>query len=433
MLHPDRFFDSDPGVRRVARELYDNVKDLPLVCPHGHVDPRLLAYDEPFDEPTSLFLLPDHYILRMLYSAGVSMEDLGVQPSDDAHFETDPRAVWQRFGDNYYLFRGTPTRAWLDYELHEVLGIDRRLTGQTAMGIYDEIAERLKTPAFRPRALFHRFNIEVLTTTDGAADSLEHHRAIRESGWGGRVLPCFRPDSVFKISAGGWVAARQMLEAAVGYDVDSYATFINALEERRAFFKQNGATSTDHGVGSARTHRMSDAEAAKLFEKALRQTATNDDEADFEAHMLMEMARMSVEDGLVMQIHPGVYRNHNESIHSRFGPDRGGDIPVRAEYTRNLHALLNAFGCDPRFRLIVFTLDESTYARELAPLAGHDPALRIGPAWWFFDSIEGMKRHRECIIETAGFYNTAGFNDDTRAFLSIPARHDLARRVDANY
>ncbi len=432
-LHPDRFFGPEPGVVRIARDLYDAVADLPLVCPHGHVPPELLAHDEPFPEPTALIITPDHYIFRMLYAQGVRLEDLGIPTRDGTPVEQDPRKIWQRFADRYHLFLGTPTRAWLDYVFYHLFDLRTKLDGASAMDLYDQILARLQEPAFRPRALFERFNIEVLTTTDGAADALEHHQAIRASAWGHRVVPCFRPDAVFRIAAPSWRHEIRRLAEAASMDVTSYADFVEALEDRRAFFKAMGATSTDHAVLVPHTHRLCDEDAERLFQRALRGEATAEDQARFEAHLLMEMARMSIEDGLVMQLHAGSYRSHNEAVYARFGPDKGDDIPVATEFTRNLKALLNAYGTDPRLTLVVFTLDESTYARELAPLAGHYPAMKLGPAWWFFDSIEGMKRYREQTTETAGLYNTAGFNDDTRAFLSIPARHDLSRRVDANY
>ncbi len=433
VLHEDRFFDPDPTVRGLARAIYGETRDLPLVCPHGHVDPRLLADNEPFPEPTALIVVPDHYIFRMLYSRGVPLESLGVPARDGTPVEGDPRRIWQLFGDHYHLFRGTPTGAWLDHELGEVFGVRRKLTGATAQQVYDEIAEKLSSPEFLPRALFERFNIEVLTTTDAAADTLEHHRAIRESGWGGRVVPTFRPDAVLRIAAPGWIAEVERLAGAHGRTVADYAGFVAALEERRTFFRSLGATSTDHAVLEPYTGRLPDAEAARLFRKAQDGRADAADQRRFEAHMLMEMARMSTEDGMVMQLHPGALRDHNARVFERFGLDKGADIPVATEYTRNLRELLNAYGNDPRLTLVLFTLDESTYARELAPLAGHYPALRLGPPWWFHDSPEGMKRFRERTTETAGIYNTAGFNDDTRAFCSIPARHDLARRVDANW
>ena len=432
-LHEDRFFDPAPSVRRVARTLYDAIKDLPIVGPHGHVEPRILAEDTPFPEPTALIIQPDHYVFRLLYSQGVSMEELGIPTQDDTPIETDPRTIWQRFAEHYSLFAGTPTGAWLDYEFYHVFGIREKLTGESAPRIYDQILDQLEEPDFRPRALFERFGIEVLTTTDPAHSSLEHHRTLREAGWGDRVRPCFRPDAVFAIASLEWTEQLNKLEAASDRAITDYASFIEVLAARRTFFKSMGATSTDHAVVEPYTHRLSDAEAGRLFQAALQGKATRDDERAFQAHMLMEMARMSVEDGLVMQIHPGSYRNHNRDVYRRFGPDMGGDIPVRTEFTRNLDELLNAYGNHPGFRLVLFTLDETTYSRELAPLAGHYPALRLGPPWWFHDSIEGMMRYRQQTTETASIYNTAGFNDDTRAFCSIPARHDLCRRVDANY
>ncbi len=432
-FHPDRFFDADPSIRSIARVLYEATNDLPLVCPHGHVPAELLDDDEPFSEPTSLIVTPDHYIFRMLYAKGIPLEELGIPTKDGTPVETDPRIIWQRFADHYFLFRGMPTRAWLDFVFYEVLGIRMKLDSSSAMYVYDEILERLQEPAFRPRALFEAFNIEVLTTTDAASDSLEHHRSIRDSGWNGRVVPCFRPDAAFQIASKRWNDELGRLSAVSETDISDYRTFIDVLWKRRRAFKALGATSTDHGLTNPATERLSDEEAGQLFERALHGRATPGDQERFEAHMLMEMARMSVEDGLVMQIHAGSLRNHNRTLFDRFGGDVGADIPVATEYTRGLKALLNAYGTDPRFGLVVFTLDESTYGRELAPLAGHYPAMRLGPPWWFFDSIAGMTRYRELATETAGFYNTAGFNDDTRAFLSIPARHDLSRRVDANY
>jgi len=414
ILNRDRYFDSDPAVRRVARALYDETRGLPIVSPHGHVDPRILAEDAPFPEPASLIVQPDHYILRLLYANGVPLEAL---------LAGDPREVWQLFAKHYYLFRGTPTGAWLDYELSEVFGIRDSLTGETAPRIYDEIVEKLAAPEFRPRALFERFNIEVLATTDAATSTLEHHCAIRESGWNGRVIPTFRPDALFKISS----------REFDGLGAREYTGFVRAIAERRAYFKQLGATATDHAVVEPYTALLPGDEAERLFQRGRQGEATPDDERRFAAHLLMEMAGLSLADGLVMQLHAGALRDHNRAIFERFGPDRGGDIPVATEFTRNLRPLLNAYGNDPRFTLVLFTLDESTYSRELAPLAGHYPAVRLGPPWWFHDSMEGMRRFRERTTETASIYKTAGFNDDTRAFCSIPARHDLSRRMDANY
>lgn len=433
VLNADRFFDPDPAIRTVARGLYEETRQLPLICPHGHVDPRLLAENTPFPEPASLLIVPDHYILRMLYSRGVPLERLGIPTRDGTPVEHDPRRVWQLFADHYYLFGGTPTGVWLDHELHELFGVRVKLDGDTAQYVYDQIAERLGTPEFRPRSLFDRFNIEVLATTDGASDPLDAHRAIRESGWPGRVIPTFRPDALFRIANPAWRTEVDALARAWARPINDYSSFTEALEDRRASFKTLGAVASDHGVVEPYTARLPDADAHAIFQRALDGRASANDQRAFEAHMLIEMARMAVDDGLVMQLHPGAERDHNRQIAERFGPDKGADIPVATEYTRNLAALLNAYGNDRRFTLVLFTLDESTYARELAPLAGHYPAVRLGPPWWFHDSIQGMTRFRQQVTETAGIYNTAGFNDDTRAFCSIPARHDLSRRVDANF
>lgn len=369
----------------------------------------------------------------MLYSRGVPLERLGIPRTDGSPATVDPREVWQIFADHWYLFRGTPTGAWLEHELYDLFDVREKLDGETGAEIYEQVLNRLQSPDFLPRKLFERFNIEILATTDAATDSLRDHAAIRDSDWSGRVIPTFRPDSVFRIAAPEWEREIDSLGRESGFEIRSYSAFISALENRRDFFRSMGATSTDHAVVEPYTERMSDDNAERIFARALAGEAGGGDQQQFEAHMLMESARMSVEDGMVMQLHPGAVRDHNDLVSSRFGRDKGGDIPRATEYTSNLRALLNAYGNDPRLTLILFTLDESTYARELAPLAGHYPALRLGPPWWFHDSIEGMMRYRSSVTETAGIYNTAGFNDDTRAFCSIPARHDLSRRVDASW
>jgi glucuronate isomerase len=433
MLSPDRYFSAIPEVRAIARELYQLGAQYPLVCPHGHVDPKLFALDQPFPDPTSLIVIPDHYIVRMLYSQGVPMESLGIPRLDGGPVAQDPRRIWQLFGDYFYLFRGTPSGAWLAQEFDGVFGIDEPLTSASAMRIYDRLESRLREPAFRPRALFERFGIEVLCTTDAATDTLEWHQAIRDSGWKGVVRPTFRPDLAINILHPSWRAEIDRLGQQTGREIATYATYIDALEQRRTVFKSLGATATDHAAETPYTVELTAGEAGAVFDRALAGHASVQDGRTFTGHMLMEMARMSVEDGLVMQLHPGSDRNHNRQVSERFGSDRGCDIPLSTEYTRNLKPLLNAFGNDSRLTLVLFTLDETTYARELAPLAGHYPALRLGPPWWFHDSIEGMTRFRYHTTETAGLYNTAGFNDDTRAFPSIPARHDVARRVDAGF
>ncbi len=432
-LNDYRFFDSDEKIRSVAYELYNGVRNLPIISPHGHVDPEILAGNKPFPDPTELFIVPDHYIHRMLYSQGIKLESLAIPTIDGTPVEQDHRKVWQIFADHFYLYSGTPTGAWLRHEFSEVFGITEKLNSENAMRIYDQIQEKLRLPEFLPRTLFKKFNIEVLTTTDGAGDSLDAHKRIQNSGWDGKVVPCFRPDGTVNITWKNWKKEIEYLSKASCIEVNSFASYIKAIENRREFFKSMGAVSTDQGVKSPYTHKLSEAEADAIFQRALKGKASEEDEALFTANMLMEMARMSVEDGLVMQIHPGSLRNHNAIIYERFGLDKGCDIPMQTEYTRNLYELLNKYGNDSNLTIIVFTLDETNYSRELAPLAGHYPAMKLGPSWWFHDSIEGMTRFRQQVTETAGIFNTVGFNDDTRAFLSIPARHDLSRRVDSNF
>jgi glucuronate isomerase len=428
-LSPDRAFDADPARRGIARDLYATVQGLPVVSPHGHVPPALLADPAArLGTPAELFIIPDHYVFRMLYSQGVALEDLGVPTRDGTPVETDHRRIWQRFAEHFTLFRATPTGLWLADELVNLFGVEERLTGESAQRIYDHLEAQLARPEFTPRALLDRLHIELLCTTDAATDTLDAHRRLHAEGLH-HILPTFRPDAVVNIAGPAWREQIVALSRVAGVDVGDYPSYIRALEQRRAAFKELGALATDHGVETPYTMRLSDHEAGSIFDRALRGEASADDARRFTGHMLIEFARMSVEDGLVMQLHAGSLRDHNAALYARFGPDKGADIPVATEWTRNLQPLLNAYGTDPRFRLILFTLDESTYSRELAPLAGHYPALRLGPPWWFFDSVNGMRRYFERVIETAGLYNTAGFNDDTRAFASIPARHDVWRRV----
>ncbi len=433
VLNEDRFFDPDPDVRKIARELYESVKDFPIISPHGHVDPNIFVDNKPFPNPTELFLAPDHYIYRMLYSQGISLESLDIPQREGKRLGHDSKKVWKIFAENYYLFAGTPSGVWLDYEFAKVFGIKEKLNGVNAGRIFDEINEKLNTDEYLPRALYDRFKIEVLSTTDAATDSLNEHKDIRESGWKSRIIPCFRPDAVTNISDPNWKNNINLLGELVGDEITSYKKYIEAIKKRREYFMANGATSTDHGVLTPYTHKLSDKEAEKYFNNAMNGNVNESDADVFTANMLMEMAAMSCDDGLTMQIHPGSHRNHNSVIYDKYGLDKGCDIPQSTEYTNNLKELLNAYGNNSNLTVILFTLDETNYTRELAPLAGHYPALKLGPAWWFHDSIEGMTRYRHSITETAGFYNTVGFNDDTRAFVSIPARHDVARRIDSNY
>jgi glucuronate isomerase len=429
LIDEDRLFPADPRTRKIAEALYAHIRTQPIISPHGHTQPAWFAKNEPFPDPATLLVQPDHYIYRMLYSQGVSMDDLEIgQPQIK-----NPRKVWSLFASHYFLFRGTPTRLWLDFVFQNLFGLQERLSAKTADLYFDTISEKLKTPEFLPRALFERFNIEVLTTTDSPLDSLDAIQAIRASGWKARILPTFRPDPVVDPEFAGFADNIAKLGEQSKEDTTTWVGYLNALRQTRLRFKALGCTATDHGHLTAQTADLPEAEAAALFSKVLAGKADARQRVLFQSQMLTEMAQMSLEDGLVMQIHPGSVRNHNRKVYERYGRDVGADIPQPTNYVAALRPLLDRFGNESKLTIILFTLDESTYSRELAPLAGHYPCLRLGPAWWFNDSPEGMRRFREQTTETAGFYNTVGFNDDTRAFLSIPARHDVARRVDCGF
>lgn len=435
-LNEDRLFPADPDVRTIARRLYAEVHDLPIISPHGHTDPSWFADNEHFPNPAALLITPDHYVFRMLYSQGIALEDLGVPTTPGSHgrdVEADPRKVWRLFAENYHLFHGTPSRMWHDWVYSVVFGLEETLSAATADHYYEVIAAKLQQDAYRPRALFERYNIEVIATTEDPLDPLVHHQKLQADGWGSKVITAFRPDNVLDPDFEGFAANVARLGEITGCDTSGYPGYLEALMDRRAYFKQHGATSSDHGHPTAATADLSRSEAEALFSKALTGTCTAQEAETFRGHMLLEMARMSLEDGLVMQIHPGSYRNHNRHVFERFGRDKGADIPTRTDYVGALRPLLERYGNEPTLSVILFTLDETVYSRELAPLAGHYPVLKLGPPWWFHDSPEGMRRFREQTTETAGFYNTVGFNDDTRAFLSIPARHDVARRMDCSF
>ncbi len=431
-LDQDRLFPVDPSVRAIARSLYREVADMPIISPHGHVDPEWFATDAPWSNATELLLAPDHYIFRMLYSQGIDLDRLGV-PSRNGVPATDPAEAWRLFAANYHLFRGTPSRMWLDHVFSEVFGIDRRLDAGTADHYYEAIGTALTTAEFRPRVLFERFKIDFLATTESADDPLTHHAAIRQSGWKGRVVTTYRPDSVIDVEHENFGAAMARFAALTVEDVERWSGYLAAHRRRREDFRRAGATATDHGFASARTANLSRPEAEALFGRIIGGRWSAEDAELFRAQMLTEMAKMSVEDGMTMQIHPGACRNHNRRLFESHGRDKGADIPTRTEYVQALKPMLDLVGNEPGLTIILFTLDESTYSRELAPLAGHYPCLRLGPPWWFHDSPEGMMRFRQMATETAGFYNMVGFNDDTRAFLSIPARHDVARRIDCAF
>jgi len=430
-LDPDRCFAPEPRQRDLARHLYQSVRELPLVCPHGHVAPALIADDAALGDPASLLVVPDHYVVRMLYSQGVPMEDLGLARRDGGPFERDARAIWRRFSEHYHLFAGTPTGVWLKHELIELFGVDERPSAANADRLFDHLSARLADPAFRPKALFARLGVETLATTDAATDRLDLHEQLQADGFD--VRPTFRPDAVIDPTRDDWDEALTLLAERSGVAVDGYDSYLRAIEARRAAFKAAGGTATDHGAFSADIRWLDDDSATATFERLRSGRADALDRSRFASHMLAEMARMSADDGLVMQLHVGSQRDHHDAVYKRFGRDVGADIPVAAEWTRALRPLLNRLGAEPGFRLVLYTLDESTYGRELAPLAGHYPAVRLGAPWWFFDSVLGMERYLDAVVETAGIFNLAGFNDDTRAYPSIRARHDVWRRVSSNW
>jgi glucuronate isomerase len=433
MLHDDRFFPADPATRAIARNLFNSIRKLPLISPHGHTEPQWYAENKPFPDPAQLLIVPDHYVNRMLVSQGIDLSQLGVPRKDGGKVETDGRTIWRLFAEHYYLFRGTPSRSWIDTTFEDLFGITEPLTPLTADRIYDTIADCLGKPEFLPRAMFERFNLEVIATTDAAIDELKWHKMIAASGWQGRVVPTYRPDTVVDPDKPSFSADLDTLGGLTGCDTGTWSGYLDAHMKRRAFFKSMGATASDHGHPSAATADLSASAASTLYDKVRTGKADAGEKELFRAQMLTEMARMSVEDGLVLQIHPGAWRNHSPAMFAAHGTDKGFDIPSATDYVKALKPLLDRFGMEKQLRIILFTLDETSYSRELAPLAGVYPALRLGPPWWFFDSPEGMMRFREQATETAGFYNTVGFNDDTRAFPSIPARHDVARRIDCAY
>ncbi len=428
--HPDRALPAGES-RDLARRIHASTKDLPLLCLHGHVDIGLFAADAPFGDPAELLVIPDHYVTRMLVSQGVSPDRLGLPRRNGAR-TADPREVWREFCAHWHLFRGTPSRYWLEHEFAEVLGLSVHPSSETADELYDQISARIAEPDFRPRALLDRFRIELLSTTDAATDDLALHAQV-EAELPGRVIPTFRPDAVVHLDRPGWSYLAEQLGQLAEVDTSTYGGYLEAIRKRRQVFVQAGARATDHGHFSAAATPLSDAEAERIYADALKGQVSAEDAAVFAGHMLFQSAVMSAEDGLVMQLHPGVLRDHDPAIHATYGPDQGHDIPVTTEFTRSLRPLLERFGHAEGFRVVLFTVDETTYSRELAPLAGVYPAVRLGAPWWFLDSPGGMRRFRELVTETAGFYNTSGFVDDTRAYLSIPARHDLARRIDAGY
>lgn len=433
LLHEDRLFPADKATRNVARALYETVRDLPIISPHGHTDPRWFAQNQNFTNATELFITPDHYVFRMLYSQGIPLTSLGIPRWDGGETATDPKKIWQLFADHYYLYAATPSRLWLDTVFRDVFGLQDMLCSDNAMAYYEHITAKLQDASFKPRALMDKFNIELIATTEGALDALPYHGELKGTGWDKRVITTFRPDDVVDASREDIVNNIARLGEITGEDTETWQGYLNAIRARRAFFREHGATATDHGHPTACTADLSLSECESLFAKVRSGESNAEEQELFRAQMLTELAGMSIEDGMVMQIHPGSFRNHNSTLFTQFGRDKGHDIPMQTDYVSSLRPLLSKYGNNPALNIILFTLDETTYSRELAPLAGHYPCLKLGPAWWFHDSPEGMLRFRHQVTETAGFFNTVGFNDDTRAFLSIPARHDVARRIDCRF
>ncbi len=428
--HPDRLLPADPGTRSIARDLLQRVQDLPIISPHGHVDAAVIEDNTPFPDPAALLVSPDHYVTRLIHASGVPLDR--VRGSNTS--EPDSRTVWREFCKAWPLFEGTASGYWLRTQFDSVFGLKQEISAGTADASYDAIAAKLVEPGFRPRQLFKDFNIEVLATTDDPLDTLASHWAIaQDDTFHGRVLPTFRPDAYLNIAHPTWSANVERLIAAAGDGATGYAGYITALENRRRYFVDHGAVSADHGVRTPATLKLDAGQAAKLFERARSGQATAQDRDDFEAHMMYQMARMSVDDGLVMTIHPGSYRNHHEPTFNTYGADTGHDIPFAVNYTEAIRPLLQDFGTAKDFHLVLFTLDETVFSRELAPLAGFYPSVFLGAPWWFLDAPDAMLRFRSAVTETAGFSRSSGFIDDTRAFCSIPARHDASRRIEASF
>jgi glucuronate isomerase len=431
-VHPDRLLPVDPSVRDIARRLYGAVRDLPIISPHGHVDPRILLDDVPFRDPAELFVTPDHYVTRLLHASGVPLDALGV--GQGPLTETAARQAWRLLCSHWDIYRGTPVRYWLESELVEIFGVTVRPSAGTADAIYDHLAERLTQEAYRPRALFTRFKISVLATTDDPCDDLSAHAALdADPTWSGRVIPTFRPDRYLEASEAGWPHAVERLGEVSGVDTGTYPGWVEAMESRRRHFIARGAKSADHAHTDAGTEPLETSEVDRIYAAARGGAATAPEAVALRRHMLLEMARMSTEDGLTMTLHVGVRRGHHRSSNARYGPDTGSDIPLRGDFTDPLRPLLERYGTHPNLNLVLFTLDETVFSRELAPLAGFYPSVYVGAPWWFLDAPDAVRRWRSAVTETVGFTRTSGFIDDTRAFCTIPARHDMSRRLDSGH
>lgn len=427
-LDQARLLPVEPATRAIAERLYDLVAKLPIISPHGHVDAAMLVKNEPFSNPAELFIYFDHYVTRVLHSAGFDLGELGKSKN------ADPRKAWNIFCSNWHLFAGTSSGYWLAHEFATLFGISEEPNAENAEKLYDIIATELLEAHMLPRALFDKFKIEFLATTDDPCDDLSAHAALaRDKSFKGKIVPTFRPDLYLDPRHPKFVESVQKLLNLTQKTSATYANYISALKQRRAYFIEHGAVSSDHGVYEPYTTILSEAKASQYFDLAIKQQLGDAEARDFAGHMLSQMAAMSCEDSLVLTIHAGVYRNHSSETFKKFGPDSGHDIPVQAEFVNNLRPLLEEYGMHPNLKVILFSLDETTWGREVAPLAGFYPSVYIGAPWWFLDAPDSATRFREATTEIAGFYKGSGFIDDTRAFLSIPARHDMARRVDCAY
>ena len=431
-LHPDRLLPVGGRTLKIARDLYESVVDLPIISPHGHTLPHWFADNQPMGDAADLFLTPDHYVLRLLYSHGISYDTMGVPRTDGAEVASG-RAAWKVLADHYHLFLGTPSRLWIDHSMNWAFGIEEPLAPDNADAYFDLITARLQQDECRPLALLDKARVDYIATTEFALDPLTHHARIGEQGLSSRIATTYRPDDVTDPDHPDFQTNIRSLGDMTGQDIESWSGLIEAHRVRRAFFRQHGASATDHGVPSTRTVDLSTTDKQALLTRLLKGEHNPMDSETFRAQMLTEMAGLSCEDGMVMQIHAGARRNTDPRLMERFGANLGADIPVSVDPVSGLEPLLQRYGNAKGFRLLFFCLDETVYARELAPLAGYWPALRSGPPWWFHDSPRGIARYLDGMVETAGFHNLAGFNDDTRALLSIPARHDVWRRCVCSF
>jgi glucuronate isomerase len=427
--HPDRLLGTDPAVREHARSIYQSTAGAPIISPHGHVSAAMLAANQPLTDPAELFVTPDHYVTRLLHASGIELERLGLGDST-----TPPREVWRTLCAQWFRFAGTPVRYWLEDALAGVFGVTVTPDPDSADELYDLLDELLSEPEYLPRALLDRFGVGTLATTDDPADSLAHHRDLASvEHLPTRVIPTLRADAYMTPDATGWRERLEALTTASGEDCGSYLGLLEAIRVRREVFRLHGATATDCGVPDAWATPLSNAQAEMLHRQGLDGSISPEGVQAYRRNLLFQFGCMAAEDGLVMQLHAGVIRNHHAATFARFGPDTGHDLPAVTTYTEPLRALLNHVGTSPTFRIVLFTVDETAFSRDIAPLAGFYPSVYAGAPWWFLDAPAAVRRYREAVTETAGFFKTSGFIDDTRALCSIPSRHDMSRRLDAAY